>query len=116
MLPPVTCPPGGLLSAPRGRRLGPGPLLGHLLGDRHDPGLSGGGQTVYTSLALAASTGRPPGEVQEPRPLRGEPRLSGARPTRSPGHPPGRRRSGTPRAQLRRRRRPPFPPADASVR
>ena len=39
---PVTCPPRGLLSAPGGGRPGPGPLLGHLLGDRHDPGLNGG--------------------------------------------------------------------------
>lgn len=43
-LPPVTCPPRGLLSAPGGGSPGPGPgpLLGHLLGDRHDPSLSGG--------------------------------------------------------------------------
>lgn len=36
-LPPVTCPPRRLLLAPRGRCPGPGPLLRHLLGDRHDP-------------------------------------------------------------------------------
>lgn len=40
---PVTCPPRGLLAAPGGGRPGPGPLLGHLLGDSHDAGGSGGG-------------------------------------------------------------------------
>lgn len=35
--PPVTCPPRRLLLTPRWRRPGPGPLLRHLLGDRHDP-------------------------------------------------------------------------------
>lgn len=54
--------------------------------------------------------GRPPWEAQELRPLRGEPRPSGARPTCSPGHPRGRPQPGTPRAQLRRRRRPQRPP------
>lgn len=38
LLPPVTCPPRGLLSVPGGGRPGTGPLLWHLLGDRHDPG------------------------------------------------------------------------------
>lgn len=49
-LPPVTCPPRGLLAAPGGGRPGPGPLLGHLLGDRHDPSLSGGGRAGCLSV------------------------------------------------------------------
>lgn len=60
-LPPVTCPPRGLLSAPGGGRPGPGPLLRHLLGDCHDPGWSGGGRPGWWSvLGLSGADGAAP--------------------------------------------------------
>lgn len=48
--------------------------------------------------------GRPPGEAQELRPRRGEPRPLGVRDTRSPSHPHGHLRLGLPALQVLRSR------------
>lgn len=95
-LPPVTCPPRRLLLAPRRRRPGPGPLLGHLLGDRHDPVLRRRTVCPWPQRRLR---GGPPGRREELRPRRGEPRPLGVRATRSPSHPRGHLRLGPPALQ-----------------
>lgn len=98
---PVTCPPRRLLLAPRGRCPGPGPLLGYLLGDRHDPVFK---RRIDCPWASASPTGRPPREAQELRPRRGEPRPLGVSDTRSPSHPHGHLRLGPPALQELRSR------------
>lgn len=95
---PVTCPPRGLLSAPGGVRPGPGPLLGHLLGDRHDPGLNGGraGSLSVCPRPQQRRRGGPPGRRRSPGRRARAPPAAPAIPATATAPRPGRPRAPAP--------------------